>query len=155
MSSTKRLIDLYIYRKQENQVLFLIFKRSKKKIYSGQWRMIGGKVSDGETFWQAALRELNEETSLKPELFWTVPTINHFYEPASDQIHLIPAFAAEITDYKSIVLDDEHMEFKWVTAGTLSSYINWPEQLRILNCIHNILTNDKILPDWIIDTDHT
>jgi dihydroneopterin triphosphate diphosphatase len=155
MSSTKRLLDLYIYRKQENQVLFLILKRSKKKIYSGQWRMIGGKVGGDETFWQAALREMNEETGLKPKLFWTVPTINHFYEHASDQIHLIPAFASEVTDYKSMVLDDEHMEFKWVRAGQLSSYINWPEQLRILNCIHNILTKDKILPDWIIDIDHT
>lgn len=155
MSSTKRLIDLYIYKKKETQVLFLILKRSKNKIYGGQWRMIGGKVGDGETFWQAALRELNEETGLKPELFWTVPTINHFYEPASDQVLLIPAFAAEITDYKSIVLDDEHIKYKWISAEDLPSYIYWPEQLRILNCIHSILTNDKILPDWIVNIDHT
>lgn len=154
MSSTKRLIDLYVYRIQENRPFFLLLKRSENTIYSGQWRMIGGKVESDETHWQAALRELREETGLQPDLFWTVPTINHFYEPAADEVHLIPAFAVETGNNKSIVLNNEHKEYKWVTIENLSSYIFWPEQLRIMNCIHDILINNKILPDWIVDTNH-
>ncbi|MGF1670420.1 MAG: NUDIX domain-containing protein, partial [Balneolaceae bacterium] len=90
----KKLIDVYPYKIIDGKPQFLLLKRSRDKIYEGQWRMIGGKVEQNETYWQAALRELAEETKLKSNRFWSVPTVNHFYESSSDQIHLIPAFGA-------------------------------------------------------------
>jgi dihydroneopterin triphosphate diphosphatase len=98
----KKLIDLYPYRVTDDQPEFLLLKRSKGRIYQGQWRMIGGKVEEGEAYWQAALRELDEETGLVPLKFWTLPSINQFYEAKTDQILSIPAFAAEIAP-------DEHL----------------------------------------------
>ena len=92
----KKLIDVYPYRLNEGKPEFLIFFRSSKKIYAHQWRMVGGKVKEGEEYWQAALRELIEETSLSPVLFWSIPSINSFYEASSDQIHHIPAFWSRI-----------------------------------------------------------
>jgi dihydroneopterin triphosphate diphosphatase len=155
MSGKKKLIDLYAYRRKNDQLLFLLLKRAEKKIYSGQWRMIGGKVKTEELHWQAAIRELKEETKLTPVRFWSVPTLNHFYEPQTDQIHLIPAFAAEVPNDSSVKLDDEHKMYKWVTIDEITSYIFWPEQVRIFHMIQEFVINDKILPDWIIDTDFT
>ncbi|MEX1062109.1 MAG: NUDIX domain-containing protein [Balneolaceae bacterium] len=152
---SKRLIDLYVYQEKEQILSFLLMRRAGGKIYGGQWRMVGGKAGDRETHWQAALRELKEETGLIPDLFWSVPTINHFYEPKTDQVHLIPVFAAEITGDPAIVLDDEHTEFRWVEAGNAGSYIFWPEQKRIIACINSIVINKRILQDWIIEFDHT
>ncbi len=151
---TKKLIDLYAYQKRERSVSFLLLRRSKDKIYSHQWRMIGGKVKKNELRWQTALRELKEETGLNPQLFWSVPTLNHFYEYQTDQIHLIPAFAAEIISESQVTLNSEHSDFKWVNSKETDQYIIWPEQKRIIACISNIVTQDQILPDWIIDFDH-
>lgn len=144
----KKLIDLYPYKIENNIVEFLLFKRTAGKIYEGQWRMIGGKVKPSETYWQAALRELKEETGLFPKSFWTVPGINQFYEYKTDQIHSIPAFAAEIAPNSPVILNDEHTEFTWINAEDVSNYIQWPEQIRIIKLTNHLITSNRILEDW-------
>lgn len=149
-----KLIDLYVYHVTESgRLSILLLKRSGSKIYSGQWRMIGGKAEADETRWRAALRELKEETGLTPDLFWSVPTLNHFYEHQSDQIHLIPAFAARVDGEAEIRLDDEHDLYRWVDVAEISGYVFWPEQKRIIDCIEKIVMNQKILKEWIIPAD--
>lgn len=148
----KKLIDVYPYRRKGINVEFLILKRSSKKLYANQWRMIGGKVEESEAFWEAALRELGEEISEKPRQFWTVPSVNTFYEYKSDSVHQIPAFAAEIEWHdQRIKLDDEHSSYLWIKADNIDEYIHWPEQKRLIRLIDKILTNQQILPEWIIE----
>ena len=80
-TATVRVVDVYPYRLDENHLPeFLLVRRAAGLVYAGQWRMIGGKVDAGETAWQAALRELREETGLTPTRFWSLPSVNHFYE---------------------------------------------------------------------------
>ena len=52
----KKLIDAYIYREVSNEIEFLILQRAENRIYSGQWRMVGGKVNQNEEYAHAALR---------------------------------------------------------------------------------------------------
>ena len=146
----KKLIDVYVYRIIEGQPEFLLFLRSSKKIYAHQWRMIGGKVEDGEKYWEAALRELKEETGLLPHEFWTIPSVNTFYEAKSDQIHHIPAFAVALENDKTPELDDEHTDFQWISIDELDSYLQWPEQKRLIRLTYNLIVNDQILPEWRI-----
>lgn len=146
----KKLIDLYPYRLIDGQPQFLLLKRAKGKIYEGQWRMIGGKVTPGETYWQAALRELKEETRLTPVKLWTIPSVNQFYEAASDTIYSIPAFAAQVDEEQQPVLDDEHTGITWAGAENIHEYIHWPEQQRLVQLTNNIILSDKILDDWLI-----
>lgn len=147
----KKIFDCYPYRLQENHLELLVLKRSTGKQYASQWRMVGGKVEAGETYWQAALRELKEETGLMPKLFWTLPSVNTFYEHQSDQILTAPAFAAECTNAGSIRLDDEHSDYKWIDSGQISLYIKWPEQRRLMKLLNKLVENDNILSDWILD----
>jgi 8-oxo-dGTP diphosphatase len=53
--------DIIVYDRQYGRVL--VVKR-KNPPYQGQWALPGGYVDEGETFLQAAVRELKEETSL-------------------------------------------------------------------------------------------
>ncbi|MDR9418945.1 NUDIX pyrophosphatase [Gracilimonas sp.] len=149
----KQLIDVYPYRMESGVPLFLIFKRSSNKIYANQWRMVGGKVKEGESHWEAALRELKEETGITPSKFWTIPSVNQFYEAASDTVHTIPAFAAEIEGKADVKLDDEHSEYRWMRIEEIESCIPWPEQRRLMKLTHTILTDQlqNILPEWHID----
>ena len=146
----KKLIDVYVYRIEKGEPEFLLFLRSAKKIYAHQWRMIGGKVLEGELYWEAALRELKEETGLEPSKFWTIPSVNTFYEAKTDQIHHIPAFAVELENDDIPELDDEHTEYRWISISELDSYLNWPEQKRLIRLTHDLLINDQILPEWRI-----
>jgi dATP pyrophosphohydrolase len=149
----KKLIDAYVYRIDENGTIeFLLLKRSAAKIYSGQWRMVGGKVNDLEKYWQAALREIREETALQPKKFWTVPSTNQFYEYQTDRILVIPAFAAEVDNTAKPKLDEEHEAFKWVSYDQIIDHIFWPEQRRLIQMIYSIVNSDAILPQWTIAT---
>lgn len=149
----KRLIDAYIYRVRKSSIEYLMLKRSGKKVYAGQWRMVGGKVKPGEKRWQTALREIEEETGLRPRTFWSVPTLNHFYEASTDQIHLIPAFAAEVEASSDPRLDDEHVSFEWLSCEEASSRVFWPEQKRLILTIDQILSTDQWLDSWNIPLD--
>lgn len=148
--ANKKLIDLYPYRFNNNRLELLLLKRAEGEQYDGQWRMIGGKVEEGEAYWEAALRELDEETGLKPEKFWTLPSLNNFYEWNTDQILLIPAFAAEINSADSIILNREHSKADWFEIEEATKRIYWPEQRRLLKLLHNIVTSNQILEDWLV-----
>lgn len=148
-----RLVDVYPYLKTGNgYVRFLIFKRSSDVQYGGQWRMVGGKVEKKEKAWQAGLREMREETGIKPSLFWSIPSVNHFYNHRHDEIELIPAFAAEINPADEITLNREHSDFKWIEVSQIDTFIVWPEQQRLMKLVRQIITNQQLLDDWKIST---
>lgn len=149
----KKLIDLYPYRLKENKAEYLLLKRAKGQKYDGQWRMIGGKVEDGEAYWETALRELSEETGLKPEKFWTIPSLNKFYEHHTDSILLIPAFAAQINSSDSVILNKEHSTAEWFDIHKAVECIPWPEQRRLLKLLDTIITSNQILDDWLVTQD--
>ncbi len=147
----KKLIDVYVYRMNSGTPEFLLLLRSKNKIYADQWRMVGGKVQQGETYWEAALREVKEELNMVPDEFWVIPSVNTFYEAKTDQLHSIPAFAASFPADAPIELDEEHTEYRWVTVDQIESMIAWPEQKRLILLTKHILEHNQILPEWRIE----
>lgn len=120
-------------------------------MYAHQWRMIGGKVKEEEKAYEAALRELREETRLSPVQFWTLPSVNTFYEHQQDIVHQIPAFGAEIEPSTRIKLNHEHSEYNWISEKEIESYISWPEQRRLMKLLSKLVTQNEILDDWIIE----
>lgn len=146
-----KYIDIYVYTKDKpNHLRYLLLMRSNDKVYSGQWRMIGGKINSGESAYEAAIRELREETGVSPVSFWTLPSINHFYDPNTDSIELIPAFAAELSADANILLNEEHITFKWVSLLETQSMLYWPEQKRLFRLLDSILLKGQILSEWQI-----
>jgi len=148
-----RVVDVYPYRVTDRGVEWLLLRRSEAVLYAGTWRMVGGKVRAGETAWQAALRELGEETGLQPTVFWTLPTVNTFYEWEEDRITLAPAFAAELRE--DPVLDREHDSFEWLPIEEASERLEWPEQRRLIRLADAILGAAGGPPAELVVTDHS
>lgn len=143
-----RVVDVYPYRLRSEGAEFLLLRRADDAIYAGTWRMVGGKIEPGEKAWAAALRELKEETQRVPVRFWTVPSVNTFYEWDADRVNLVPAFAAEID--ADPVLDREHDAFGWYPASEAVARLAWPEQRRLLRLIDELVPGD--LPaSWVIE----
>jgi dATP pyrophosphohydrolase len=148
--NTRKVIDVYPYLLTESGIKFLLLQRNASKVYAGQWRMIGGKIMENEKAWEAALRELKEETQMNPRTFWTVPTVNQFYEPQSDSIYVIPVFAAELDPNANIVLDSEHDAFGFFSLNELKALQLWPEHYRIIGLIESLLAESNIKSEWQI-----
>lgn len=143
-----RVVDVYPYRLEPGGPMFLLLRRAAGAVYAGQWRMVGGKIEPGEAAWQAALRELREETGLVPVRAWTLPSVNTFYEWQHDRVNLAPAFAAELADEP--VLDDEHDAFAWLPAEAAAGRVRWPEQARLLRLAARLLAGPAIEPGWVL-----
>lgn len=131
------IIELCLYKSENGKPLFLLLHRTKdEEVYPDIWQFITGSIESGEKAVDAALRELQEETGLKPDAFWVVPYVMSFYNADWDSINLSPFFAAEVNNGDSILLSDEHDQFGWFSFEEASRKLLWPswkEGIRIVN----------------------
>lgn len=105
-----------LLKDQQNRILFI--RRSKEsKTNPGKWEFPGGKVDDGETFDEALIREVFEETGLKISLNDPIGVAKQ-YLPHINAVHLI--MTGEIED-GDLVLSHEHDDFKWVLKEDLET----------------------------------
>lgn len=95
----------------------MLLLRRHSSYLDGVWSYVAGHVEEGETGWQAALRELREETGLVPETFYATSFCEEFYDAAGDCIQLVPAFVARVAAHAEVRLNAEHSAFRWVNLS--------------------------------------
>ncbi len=107
-------VAAYICRIESGRGQYLILKRCTPYL-DQTWQMVSGKIEKGDTAWQAALREIKEETGLIPDRLYSVNEVELFYEVSQNCINLVPVFLGFIDSQQTVRLSDEHCEFRWVT----------------------------------------
>lgn len=137
-------IELHICNKTKEGCKFLLMKRSEaSKIYPGIWQMITGTIESHEHTKDTLLRELDEETGLKPVNIFSIPRINTFYLAISDKICMSPVFLAFV-DNTNVKISDEHSEYKWADYNEAVKIIHWPNQAESLELIYKYLNNEEL-----------
>ncbi len=143
MKIISTMIEAHIFREAKNGIDFLLLKRANNQIYPGLWQMVTGKIEEEEKAHQTALREIKEETDLKPIQLWVAPTINSFYEPKDEYICLLPVFAARMDGETDVILSKEHTEYKWVGKDEAKKLLAWPGQREAVDIIEDYFLNEK------------
>lgn len=143
MEVVSNLIEAHIFRENGDDLEFLLLKRSANVIYPGIWQMVTGSVDKNEKAFETALREIKEETSLKPEKFWVVPQVNSFYLPDADYVCLVPVFAALVKSGSEAAISNEHDEFKWVSRNEAKKLLAWKGQREALDTIYDYFKNES------------
>ena len=137
-----KLVEVFVYRDTAEGRKYLLLKRSSSEIYPGIWSVCSGSVEAGERAVDAAYRELLEETGLVPEVMFAVDTVNVFYEPLEDKMHLLPVFLARAgTD--SVMLSEEHSEYIWAGAEESAELFHWISHKNNIRLIEKCLTDRK------------
>ncbi len=142
-----RVIDAYIYRNTEKGIKFLLLKRAKTKIYEHLWQGVAGKIEAGETSWEAAVRELKEETGLRPKTMFSADHVSMFYEAHKDRINLVPVFGIEV-EKESITLSDEHCDYKWVSIDDALKTLVWRGQKAGISAVNEMVTSNDDRLRW-------
>lgn len=143
------MIDCYVVRLDSSGQSheFLQLHRPLGAFMGGSWQTIHGKIETGETAWQAALRELAEETSLVPVEFYQLDTINIFYMAAEDCIWHCPGFCAVVDRKSEIVLNEEHDAYRWIPRTGIDREFMWPgERQALAELCREILDNGLAKP---------
>ena len=99
----------------EKDGLVLIIQRSLTNDHApGKWETITGRVEQGESFEDAAIREVKEETGIDVEVVSPCNTF-HFYRGAEKDEHLGVSFWCKYISGEVSIDKDELNDYKWVT----------------------------------------
>lgn len=98
----------------------------------GVWSYVAGHIEAGETGWQAALRELREETGLAPLALYATSFCEQVYFARDDCIELVPAFVARIADDAVVHLNSEHSACRWVSLDEARALFPFGSQRDLL-----------------------
>ena len=142
-----RVIDAYVFNRKNKEIRFLLLKRAKTKIYEHLWQGVAGKIEAGEASWEAAIRELKEETGFEPVRIFVADHVSKFYEAHGDRVNLVPVYGIEV-DNEEVILSDEHCEFKWVDFNTAHQTLIWSGQKDGIAAVFNMLNSDDDRIKW-------
>lgn len=135
-----RVIEICVFKIVHHDPLYLLLRRSDTETpYPGIWQIVSGMVEGEEHSVRAALRELHEETSLRPERLWVAPYVDVFYSAANDTVNLSPLFAAQVAESVEPKLSSEHQTYGWNGYDEAKSLLVWPGQKKGLKRVHKYI----------------
>lgn len=129
-------ISAHVVRLDAKEPLYLLIRRCCAYL-NGTWQMVTGGIEAGEKAWQAALREIHEETGLVPQRFYSADAVETFYMVDRDKIAIVPVFVAFVDNTEEVQLSpEEHDVYEWLPYEEAIEKLVWAEQRRILTQIH-------------------
>lgn len=105
-----------------SQGRFLLLKRAAHSVYGGTWCSPGGKIELDEPSEWAIQRELKEETGITRNVdqFEYLQKVFIRDEQFEYSFHI---FRIDFQEHRpSIVLSEEHVDFKWLTLSEIWDY---------------------------------
>jgi dihydroneopterin triphosphate diphosphatase len=130
-------VSAYLICKKQKKNSYLLIRRSCDYL-NGSWQMVSGKIEPGETAWQAALRELQEETGLTPNKFFSADIVETFYLQNSDKVAFVPVFVGFIDNPEKPRLEPtEHDAYEWLSFEEAFERLLFLEQKRIITHVQN------------------
>jgi dATP pyrophosphohydrolase len=140
-------VSCFVVRPANESHEFLQLRRRPGKYMGDTWQLVTGGIEEGETAWQAALRELREETSLVPIEFYQVDVVNTFYLASTDRISHSPMFCAIVNVDAVVRINSEHTAMRWVPREQMMEVVMWPgERAALGEVFREILDNGPAKP---------
>src|SRR3954470_4938833 len=101
----------------------------------GSWESVHGHIEGSEQPSSAALRELSEETGLTQPRLYNLSRVELFYQHRTDEVSLVPVFAALVSPDATVQLGPEHDRFEWLLPEAARARFAWPRERRALDDI--------------------
>ncbi|MDP9701503.1 NUDIX hydrolase [Paenibacillus polysaccharolyticus] len=107
-------VAVVLLKKYLNEFHVLMLKRAGRMLH-GEWCYIGGGIEPREKAWEAAIREIREETGITDIRLYTSNQFEQFYSQAEDYIYMAPVFVGYVHEDQSVQLNHEHSDYRWMT----------------------------------------
>ena len=120
MSNEKVIPTVQIYLEKDNKYLMLYRNKKKNDMNQGKWLGVGGHVEEGETPYQAIVRETKEETGLDLKSAEYRAIINFVND---DYVEIIYQYTS--SDFTGEVIDCNEGELRWIDKSEVLSLPMW------------------------------
>jgi len=106
---------IILFRKEDSKILFLLLHYP-----SGHWDFIKGKMEEGESTHETAIREAKEETGITDITFlenfeeW----IKYDFQYQGELVHKKVVFFLAETKTKEVMISHEHLDYTWMDYNT-------------------------------------
>ena len=134
------VVDVYaIHATAEGLWRVLVLRRADNTRCAGAWETVHGRIEGGEKPYEAAIRELREETGLAASRLYNV-TVQPFYLHRPDVIQMSVVFVAFVQS-EVVTLGEEHREYAWLSVDEALAQFAWPRESAALRDIVALLSS--------------
>jgi len=129
---------IVLFRNASNKNEFLLLNYPQ-----GHWDFVKGKVEEGETSHETALRETKEETGISDIEFIDgfEESVEYNFKFKSEDIHKIVVFFLAKTNEKKITLSHEHNDFVWLEYDDALKKTTFRNAKNVLSKTNEFLLN--------------
>lgn len=121
LTETRLVAAKAIIRNSEGAVLVLQQSREQTVSNAGRYHVPGGIVEPGESLHEAVIREIHEETGLVAKIGKLVDVGEWEADIRGTHYRFVGIFYECSVNNNDIVLDEEAINYKWVTKRDLAS----------------------------------
>ena len=132
-------VIVFIVRPAGSSHEFLLARRAEGKYMGGTWQLISGGLESGETAWQAAIREMHEETGLRPLELYRLSQLTHFYRADKDSLNRGIMFCATVGENAAVSLDHENTDYEWMPIDLVLAQLMWPSDRAAFEEVCNVI----------------
>jgi len=128
---------IVLFRKEDSKILFLLLHYP-----SGHWDFIKGKMEEGESTHETAIREAKEETGITDIAFlenfeeW----IKYEFQYQGELIHKKVVFFLAETKTKQVIISHEHLDYTWMDYNTSMEKTTFDNAKTVLTRAQMLLT---------------
>ena len=141
-------INVAVVKKTASDWQFLLLQRAEKETYPGFWGLLTGGREDEETVPELAVREMAEETGLRPDSLWASEYCVQFYEPTVDRVWILPVIVAVVSDDADVGLSEENRAFRWLLPKEAVDLVFWKNLKTVIADLAEELRNFPS-PNWV------
>ena len=120
--------------------------KQTSKILHEAWCYIGGGIEEGEKAWESAFREIEEETGINSLSLYSANICEQFYGIKEEFIYIAPGFVGIVAKTEEVILNEEHMDFRWLSFENAREKASLPGNDKILEHIEKHFVK-RIPPD--------
>jgi 8-oxo-dGTP pyrophosphatase MutT (NUDIX family) len=128
---------IVLFRKEDSKILFLLLHYP-----SGHWDFIKGKMEEGESTHETAIREAKEETGITDITFlenfeeW----IKYDFQYQGELVHKKVVFFLAETKTKEVMISHEHLDYTWMDYNTSMEKTTFDNAKTVLTRAQTLLT---------------
>ena len=127
---------IVLFRKEDSKNLFLLLHYP-----SGHWDFVKGKMEQGESIHETALRETKEETGITDVKFlenfeeW----IKYDFQYMGELVHKKVVFFLAETKTKNVKISHEHLDYAWMDYNTAMEKTTFDNGKKVLERAQSLL----------------